>query len=144
MIRLALLATATVIICLASVSCQNQSSGLEQSVARADETVATGALRAIAIAQQTYSVTNEGNYGTFQQLSAGGYLDERFNSDKPVLKGYVLTMEVAKGPDGPFYSCNADPAGEGPQGRHFYVDSKSNALRVNSTQAASASDSTVQ
>ena len=143
MFRFALLAT-TVLICIVSLSCQNYSSGLEQSVARADETAATGALRTISVAQQTYSVTNEGNYGTFPQLSAGGYLDERFNSDKPALKNYVLTMEVVKGPGGPFYSCNADPAGEGPQGRHFYMDSRSNALHANATQPATASDPVAQ
>lgn len=143
MFRFALLAT-TVFICLASLSCQNYSSGLQQSVTRADETVATGALRTIAVAQQTYSVSNEGNYGTFPQLSAGGYLDERFNSDKPALKDYVLTMAVDKGSGGPFYSCNADPAGDGPQGRHFYMDSKSNALHVNATQPAAASDPLAQ
>jgi hypothetical protein len=141
MFRFALLAT-IVLISFASLSCQEYSKGLQQTVTRADETVAMGALRTIAIAQQTYSVSNEGNYGTFQQLVAGGYLDERFNFDKPALKNYVLTMEIASGP--PFYSCNADPAGEGPQGRHFYTDSKSNALHVNATQPATASDPVAQ
>jgi len=143
MFRLALLAVASMI-CLTSLSCQDYSSGVQKSVARADETVATGTLRTIALAQQTYSVTNQSNYGTFQQLAAGGYLDERFNSDKPSLKSYVLTMEVNQGADGAFYSCNADPAGDGPQGRHFYIDSRSNALHVNPTQPASASDPIVQ
>ena len=142
MFRFALLATT--VLCLASLSCQNYSSGLQQSVTRADEIVATGALRAIAVAQQTYSVSNEGNYGTFPELSAGGYLDERFNSDKPALKNYVLTMEVVKGAGGPFYSCNADPAGEGPQGRHFYMYSRSNTLHANATQPATASDPVAQ
>lgn len=143
MFRFALLAT-TVLMCLASLSCQNYSSGLQQSVTRVDETVATAALRTIAVAQQTYSVNNEGNYGTFPQLSAGGYLDERFNFDKPALKDYVLTMEVVKGSEGPFYSVNADPAGEGPPGRHFYMDSRSTALHVNATQPATASDPVTQ
>jgi hypothetical protein len=143
MFRFALRAT-VVVICLASLSCQNYSSGLQQTVRRADETVATGALRTIAAAQQSYSVTNDGNYGTFQQLSAGGYLDERFNSDKPALKNYVLTMEVVKGAEGPFYSCNADPTGDGPQGRHFYMDSRSSALHFNATQPASANDPVAQ
>jgi hypothetical protein len=141
MFRFVLLAT-TVLICLASFSCQEYSSGLQKSVTRADETVATAALRAISVAQQTYSVSNDGNYGTFQQLVAGGYLDDRFNSDKPALKNYVLSMEVVKGP--PSFACNADPAGEGPQGRHFYLDSKSNDLHANATQPASASDPIAQ
>ena len=143
MFRLALLGTA-LLMCLTSLSCQDYSSGLQKTVTRADETVATGTLRTIALAQQTYSVTNGGDYGSFQQLVAGGYLDNRFNSDKPALKNYVLTMEVTKGAQGPFYTCNADPAGEGPQGRHFYMDSRSNALHVNPTQVASASDPIAQ
>jgi len=52
MFRFVLLAM-IVLTCLASLSCQNYSSGLQQSVTRADETVATGALRTISVAQQT-------------------------------------------------------------------------------------------
>jgi hypothetical protein len=135
---------ATILICLAALSCQNVSTPLEKTIARADEASATGALHTIAISQQTYAVSNGGNFATFQQLVAGGYLDSRFNSDKPALKDYVLTMEVGTAAQGPFYRCHADPAGDGPQGRHFYLDSSSNALRVNPTQTASASDPIVQ
>ena len=143
MFRFAVLAT-TILICLASLSCQNYSGGLQKSVTRADETVATTALRTIAIAQQTYSVSNSGNYGTFQQLAAGNYLDSRFNSDKPALKDYVLTMEVGSAKQGPYYQCNADPAATLPQGSHFYIDSTSSAIHANAAQPASASDPIVQ
>jgi len=137
--RFALLTTA-VLMCLASLSCQNVSTPLEKTIARADETVATGALHTIATAQQTYSISNNGNFATFQQLAGGGYLDSRFNSEQPALKAYVLTMEVGSAADGPYFRCHADPAGDGPQGRHFYIDSTSNYIRVNATQSASASD----
>ncbi len=135
-----LLLIVLVLIGLSSVACQSYSTGLQQSVARADETAATGALRTIATAQQTYAVTNSGSYGSFQQLCAGGYLDSRFNFEKPVLKDYVLMMETGSDADGPFFHANAEPTGTGPQaGRHFYIDQTS-ALRVNSTQAASITD----
>lgn len=125
---------------LNSIACQSYSTGLQQSVARADETAATGALRTIATAQQTYAVTNGGSYGTFQELCAGGYLDSRFNSEKPVLKDYVLSMERGSESDGPFFHALADPTGTGPQaGRHFYIDQTS-VLRVNPNQAASIAD----
>jgi hypothetical protein len=128
------------LICVVSLSCQSYSTGLQQSVARADETAATGALRTIATAEQTYAVTNGGGYASFQQLCAGGYLDSRFNFEKPVLKEYVLTMETGTNADGPYFHGNAEPTGTGPQaGRHFYID-QSSVLRVNATQTASASD----
>ena len=148
MFRFALLAT-TVLICIASLSCQNYSTGLQQSVTRVDETVATGTLRTIASAQQTYAISNGGNYGTFQQLFEGDYLDLRFKSDNPAsqtrqIKDYVLTMEVGRDSAGPHFRCNADPATAGQQGKHFYIDSSANALHANSTQPASASDPIAQ
>lgn len=137
-----------VLLCIASLSCQSYSTGLQQSVARADETAATGALHTIALAQQAYSTSNGGDFGTFQQLSEGGYLDPRFNSSKPTVPDYVLTMEVKRKTDGQaegFYSCNADPVRTGPQaGRHFYIDSTSSALHVNPAEPATAKDPIAQ
>jgi hypothetical protein len=144
MIRFALLAL-SLLICLASFSCQTYTSGLKQSLTRADETAATGTLRTIALAQKTYSVTS-GDYGTFKQLADGGYLDPRFNSDKPTLKDYVLTMEVtpkAEGRAEGFYSCNADPTSD-QAGRHFYIDSTSSELHVNPSAPATANDPIAQ
>jgi len=140
--------TLTLLICIASFSCQSYTSGLQKSLARADETAATGSLRTIAVAQKTYTVTSGGDYATFQQLSEGGYLDSRFNSDKPAIKDYVLSMTVtpkAAGQAEGFYSCNADPTGAGEQaGRHFYIDSTSSGLHVNPTAPATANDPILQ
>jgi len=138
----------TVLICIASLSCQSYTKGLQQGVAGADETAAKGALHAIATAQRTYSVSNGGDFGTFQQLCAGDYLDSRFNSSKPALKDYVLTMAVAPKAEGQvegFYSCNADPVGTGAQAsRHFYIDSTSSELHANPNEPATAKDPVVQ
>ncbi|HUS10263.1 MAG TPA: hypothetical protein VMZ30_07335 [Pyrinomonadaceae bacterium] len=135
------LAALTILICF-SLSCQNYSTGLQQSVAHADETAATGALRTIATAQQTYALSNSGNYGTFQQLSESGYLDSRFNAENPVIKDYVLSVEVGQDSEGPFFRCKADPS-DNKAGRHFYID-QSRMLRVNATQPAKASDPPAQ
>ncbi len=138
----------TVLICIASLSCQTYTTGLKQSLARADETAATSALRTIAVAQKTYSISNDGGYGTFQQLCDGGYLDSRFNSDKPAIKDYVLSMNVTQKSAGQvegFYSCNADPTGTGAQaGRHFYMDSTATELHINPSEPATAKDPTLQ
>ena len=136
--------TLALVICLVSLSCQSYTTGLQQSVARADETSAIGALRAVATAQQIYSVSNGENYGTFQQLSQGGYLDARFNAEKPVMKDYVLSIEVGRESEGPFFRCHADPVDNAVKtGRHFYMD-QTTVLRVNATQPASASDPVAQ
>jgi hypothetical protein len=122
-----------------STACQEYSTGLQQSVARADDTAAIAALRAIAAAERTYSITNSGEYGTLQQLRDGGFLDARFASDQPI-KDYTLTLNVTQGS----YKCNADPQLSGERaGRHFYIDSNSNVIYVNDTGPASASDKTL-
>jgi hypothetical protein len=145
MTKFALLAL-SLLVCLATFSCQTYTSGLKQSLTAADETSATGTLRTIALAQKTYTVTSGGEYATFQQLSEGGYLDSSFNADKPAIKDYVLTMEVtpkANGKAEGFYSCNADPTRE-QAGRHFYIDSTSSETHVNPSAPATANDPTLQ
>ncbi|MFN2500041.1 MAG: hypothetical protein ABR557_13240 [Pyrinomonadaceae bacterium] len=123
------------------LSCQSYSTGLQQSVARADETSAMVALKTIYAAQQAYALSNGGAYATIQQLCAGGYLDERFNCSSPQIKDYVLSMEVGANS----YRLNADPTRAGEQaGRHLYIDSTSPLIRVNPTQPATASDPLMQ
>ena len=142
MFRFAVL-TLIVLICIASLSCQSYSTGLQQSVVRADETAAVAALHAVAVAQQTYSVSNDGNYGSIQQLRDAGYLDDRFSAPNGGVKGYALTVntKAQSGGDPASFTCNADPTNSGPQaGRHLYVDSTSTTIHVNPTQPAAASD----
>ena len=123
------------------VSCQSYSTGLQQSVARADETSAVGAMKTISTAQQAYAISNSGSYGTFQQLCAAGHLDERFNSTKPEIKDYALSMEVGENS----FSLNADPTRTGETaGRRLYMDSSSPLIRVNATQPATAKDPLLQ
>ena len=134
----------TVILTLAVaslLSCHSYSTGLQQSVARADEASAVAAMKTISTAQQAYAISNSGSYGTFQQLCAAGQLDERFNSTKPEIKDYALSMEVGDNS----YTLNADPTGTGETaGRHLYMDSSSPLIRVNATQPATAKDPLLQ
>jgi Tfp pilus assembly protein PilE len=127
--------------CSLLLSCQTYSTGLQQSVARADETSVIAALKTVATAQQTYADSSGGTYGTFQKLCEGGYLDARFNSTSPQIKDYALSMEISANS----YRLNADPVRSGDQaGRHLYMDSTSPLIRVNPTQPASASDPLMQ
>ena len=132
------------VLILASIlmlSCQTYTSGLQQSVARADETSAVAAMKTIATAQQAYSLSNGGGYATFQQLCAGGFLDERFNSSNPQIKDYTLTMEASS----TSFSINADPTRSGEAaGRHLYMDSGGPLIHVNASQPATANDPPMQ
>lgn len=134
------------IVIVGSSACQDYTSGLQQSVARADEAAATTTLRAISVAQRAYSITNSGEYGTLQQLADGGFLDSRYVTGKPI-KDYVLTVKVspkAPGAAEGSFTCNADPERSGERaGRHFYIDSTSTDIHVNDTQPASATDKTM-
>ena len=142
---------ATVLVCflvlVSLASCQTYTTGLQQSIARADETAALTTLRAIALAERTYSLTNSGEYGTLKQLSDGGFLDARYAGVKPV-KDYVITLKVtpkASGAPEGSYSCNADPEKTGDRaGRHLYLDSTSDGIHVNETETATAADKVIQ
>ena len=129
--------------CVFSLSCSTYTTGLQQSVARADEIAAISSMRAVSMAQRAYAVSNSGAFANFPQLVEGGYLESRFNSDAPQIKDYVFRMTVRPGsgasPD--FYSCNADPVGSGDtKGRYLYIDSASPEVKVNATQPAGAED----
>lgn len=127
---------------IVTYGCKKYSSGLEKSVSRADETSAIATLRTIAQAEMTYSVTNPGHYASFEQLVEAGLLDSRFNHSSPEYHGYVFTLNIDPSDLDPgSYSCNADPAVTSPHGgRHFYINSTSQDLRVNPTQPATKKD----
>ena len=126
------------------LACQQHTDALVDSPRRVDEGVAISTLRSVGQAQTAYSLTNSGDYATFEQLVAGGHLDARFNSSKPKLYGYFLTMTVnnrSSGAAQSSYYCNADPDPvANPGGRHFYLSSDSPELRVNPTKPATADD----
>lgn len=129
-----------VLVILGTVGCQDYSTGLQKSVERADETSAIATLRNISTAERTYSVTNNGEYATLQQLTDAGLLDSRFGQARP-LRDYILVLNVSTGS----FSCNADPDPARPlQGRHLFVDSTSGEIHVNPTQPATASDPALQ
>jgi hypothetical protein len=132
---------------LATLSCQSYTTGLQQSGGRANEVVTLANTAAISRAQTAYNLSNPNEYGTFEQLAAGGYLDGRFNQSKPKFYGYIFTLNVnpKSGSSDASYTLNADPDPElKAAGRHFYVDSTSPEIRVNPTQPASASDDTLK
>ena len=142
------LALAPVVFTLVALTaCQDYNAGMQRSLARADETSALASLHSIIAAERAYSLSNGGEYGTFQQLVDAGLLDSRFSSGKPA-KDYVIVLNVTpkseSSPEGS-YACNADPEQAGERaGRHFYIDSTSGLIHANDTQPATGADKALQ
>jgi hypothetical protein len=137
----------TLLLCLIFPGCQPYTSGLVKTAGRADEAVVLSNLRSIIVAENAYNISN-GSYGTFDQLTSGGFLDARFKGDRPLLNEYSYTItipEKSANATTASYSCNADPERTGDRaGRHFYIDSTSNDIHVNATQPATATDEIIK
>lgn len=110
-----------------------------KAVSAVDETSAIQTLRTIATAQAQAKAT-KGSYGDFNTLVQAGFLDQRFASDAPILRGYRFRMTAGESD----FSVNADPqSAEGQEakgGRHFYLDSTDNTIHANRNQTASKTD----
>lgn len=110
-----------------------------KTITAADESSAIQTLRTIATAQAQARATR-GSYGDFNTLVQAGFLDQRFASGTPILRGYRFRMTAGESD----FSVSADPQTEESQptsgSRHFYLDSTDNTIHVNRSQAASRTD----
>jgi prepilin-type N-terminal cleavage/methylation domain-containing protein len=122
----------------------------QASMRSTNEAAAISHLQRISTAQVTYYNTkNRAGYGTFDQLSQGGYLDKRFAGDAPLVDGYIfrLTLTAKSGNTPPGYAVNADP--QKPTGltatgsRFFYIGSDVGTPTSNSEKPATPEDPTV-
>ena len=115
------------------VTIANSGCGMQdmvKSVQRGNEAVVLTNLRSIQQAQQAFSITSGGRFGTFDELVKGGLLNDTFKGQKPVLTDYAYTMTLSKAKNGaPFYSVNADPNNVNSGTAHFYIDSNTNQIK---------------
>jgi type II secretory pathway pseudopilin PulG len=124
--------------------------GWKAAVRSANEAAAVKTLTTIAEQQKLYyNFHQRSSFGTFDEMLKAGLLDSRFEGTAPVVDGFVYTMAVT--PKSPTqeaaFAVSADPTlseGFGATGKnHFYLDSNNDAVHVNSTQPATASDPTL-
>ena len=121
--------------------------GWKAAVRSANEAAAIKELRTIAEQQMLYYNSHQRSaFGTFDEMLKEGLLDTRFAGTTPVVDGYVFVMRVTPKSTTaqPGFAINADPQvteGVGATGKnHFFVDSNSNTIHVNSTQTATITD----
>ncbi|MDT7687377.1 MAG: type pilus assembly protein PilA [Acidobacteriota bacterium] len=122
----------------------------QASVRSTNEAAAITHLQRISTAQVTYYNTkNRAGYGTFDQLSQGGYLGKQFAGDTPLVDGYIfrMTLTAKTGNQPPVYAVNADP--QKPTGltatgsRFFYIGSDVGTPTSNNEKSASPDDPTI-
>ena len=121
--------------------------GWKAAVRSANEAAAIKTLKTIAEQQMLYYNSHQRSaFGTFDEMLKEGLLDSRFAGTTPVVDGYVYVMRVTPKSTTaqPGFAVNADPQvteGVGATGKnHFFLDSNSNTIHVNSTQAATVTD----
>ena len=121
--------------------------GWKAAVRSANEAAAIKTLKTIAEQQMLYYNSHQRSaFGTFDEMLKEGLLDTRFAGTSPVVDGYVYVMRVTPKSTTaqPGFAVNTDPQvteGVGATGKnHFFLDSNSNTIHVNSTQAATVSD----
>ena len=115
------------------------------SVRKANEAAAVATLNAIRVAQAKYVIDHKGQYGTFPQLFEQGYIDKRFNHEKPHDRGYIFLITVVpKSPDKvATFSVNANPEqpdGITATGRNFYYMDPESGICFSNTGPATAAD----
>src|SRR3712207_2162720 len=84
----------------------------QASVRSTNEAAAITHLGRISTAQVTFFNTkNRTTYGTFEQLSSGGYLGKQFAGETPLVDGYIyrMTLTAKSGNQPAAFSVNADP-----------------------------------
>jgi prepilin-type N-terminal cleavage/methylation domain-containing protein len=121
--------------------------GWKAAVRSANEAAAIKELKTIAEQQMLYYNAHQRTaFGTFDEMLKEGLLDTRFAGTTPVVDGYVYVMRVTPKSTTaqPGFAVNADPQvteGVGATGKnHFFLDSNSNTIHVNSTQPATIAD----
>jgi len=118
------------------------------SVRKANEANAVSALSTIRSAQANFMTDHKGQYGTFPQLFAEGYLDKRFNAAEPHDKGYIFIMTLSQKAAGraATFAVNANPEqweGIGATGRYFYYMDPDSGICYSREKQATAADDTL-
>jgi prepilin-type N-terminal cleavage/methylation domain-containing protein len=118
------------------------------SMRKANEAAAVATLNALRVAQAKYVIDHKGQYGTFPQLFEEGYVDKRFNYDKPHERGYVfvITLMAKSEEKAATFFINANPEqsqGIGATGRNFFYVDPDSGICVSKTGPATAADETL-
>jgi hypothetical protein len=99
-------------------------------------------LRTITAVEIQYYNSHSQTFGTFEQMVKEGWLN-RSSGETPIIDDYTFTLKITSKATNQIssYTLNADPhLATWPRMKHFYIDSTSPTIRVNSDRPAGAND----
>ena len=115
--------------------------GWRAAVRSGNAVAAIKALETIAAIQNQYYATHGRKFGTFDELASEQLLDSRFRGEAPVVDGYVYKLTIShNAANGSTYVVTANPLNSSTGRNHFYRDSTSDVIRVNSDRIAGPDD----
>jgi prepilin-type N-terminal cleavage/methylation domain-containing protein len=115
------------------------------SIRKANEAAAVAAINTIKVAEARYAIDHKDQYGTFTQLFAENYLDKRFNTEQPHIRGYIFILTFINKPEkaAVSFQINANPEiadGVGATGKIFYYSEPDAGIYANTEGPASSND----
>ena len=115
------------------------------SIRKANEAAAVAAINTIKVAEAKYAINHKDQYGTFSQLFAEGYLDKRFKTERPNVRGYLFTLTLIGKPEkaAVSFQLNANPEiseGVGATGKVFYYSEPDAGIYASNEGPASPDD----
>jgi len=115
------------------------------SIRKANEAAAVAAINSIKIAEAKYAIDHKDQYGSFSQLFAENYLDKRFNTEQPHVRGYIFILTLIDKPEraAVSFQINANPEigyGVGATGKIFYYSEPDAGIYASKEGPASSND----
>ena len=103
-----------------------------------DETATLQNIKTIAVVELQYFYGHRRTFGTFEQLVQEKLLSSKFSGNPVNTDGYVFTLTVT--PEPAAFTIKADPESRLTGTKHFYLDSVSREIHVNSEKPAGPND----
>ncbi|HEX7720917.1 MAG TPA: hypothetical protein VF397_02080 [Pyrinomonadaceae bacterium] len=99
-------------------------------------------MKTISAVETQYFKTHNLKFATIDQLVREQMMSSKFLENPPVADGYVLTLSLTPKPASPgsSYTLAADPRDNSSGTNHFYCDSTSDEIHVNSKRQAGPGD----
>jgi hypothetical protein len=113
-------------------------SGWQMAIRAGNETATVQHLKTISVVESDYFYSHRKSFGTFEQLVKEQMLSAKFDGNPVTVDGYILTLTLTAEP--PSFAVTANPASAAEGSKHFYLDSVSREIRVNSDKPAGPND----